>query len=265
MKIKYLLLIAIFTFAVPTLPAQELINAVKSGDIKQVEKVLSAGNIKEMEKEKDEDNYNAYHWTAILGFKDIAELLLENGFNPDYLVTDVPSKDLGKGCILYAGDIMGAPDAAVLAEVNNNKNLVDFYLKQGNTDKHLRTAIMCDNLFVAEKALKAGANPNMTVNMAGERILVPAIRSSLESGSDELIDILVEYGADISEAFANSFIYGNIDEDGEVWEKMLEKGARIDYEYHDGNYNTTPISFASKKDREKLDFLIQHDAESSMK
>ena len=276
MKIKYLFLIAVFTIAFPSLlSAQDLINAIKSGDRKQVEKILSNGNIKELEKERDEYNYNAYHLTVIPGDKRMAELLLEKGFNPDYLITDVPYKDLGKGLILYAGDITGAPDAAVLAAVlaetaerkdrKNRYDLVDFYVSKGNIDKHLRTAIMCNNLVVAEKALKAGANPNMGINMAGERILVPAIRFSLENGSDELIDILVKYGADMSEAFANSFIYGNIDEDGEVWEKMLEKGARIDYQYHDGNYDTTPISFASKKDREKLNFLMQHGAESSIK
>lgn len=265
MKLKYLLLIIIFVFAVPVLPAQDLISAVKNGDIKQVERILSYVNIKEAEMDKDENNCNAYHWTAILGFKNIAELLIEKGFNPDYLVTDVPSKDLGKGLILYAGDITGAPDAAVLAEVNGNGNLVDFYLSKGNLDKHLRTAIMCDNPVVAEQALKAGANPNMGVNMAGEKILAQAVKLSLDSGSDELVNLLIKYGADISAAFASSFIYGTIEEDGEVWERLLDKGARMDQEYHDGNYKTTPLSFAAKKDREKLEFLIQHGAEPPYK
>ncbi|MBQ3933806.1 MAG: ankyrin repeat domain-containing protein, partial [Elusimicrobiaceae bacterium] len=88
MKLRYLFLIIIFIFAVPVLPAQDLINAVKSGKIERVKKLLPYENMEE----KDENNYTAYHWTAILGLKDIAILLLENGAEPNALVTDVPSK-----------------------------------------------------------------------------------------------------------------------------------------------------------------------------
>ncbi|MBQ2313136.1 MAG: ankyrin repeat domain-containing protein, partial [Elusimicrobiaceae bacterium] len=257
MKLRYLFLIIIFIFAVPVLPAQDLINAVKSGKIERVKKLLPYENMEE----KDENNYTAYHWTAILGLKDIAILLLENGAEPNALVTDVPSKKISGGNIIWAGDISGAPSAPIIAQESGNNKLIDFYLSQGKIDLHLRSAVMCDNAVVTEKALKAGANPNMMINMAGDRILTAAIESSLGSGSDTIVDILKKYGADISAAFATSFVYGYVSENSATWEKMIKKGAKVNQQYHDGNYNDTLLSIAFKEDKDKLNFLVKHGAD----
>ena len=261
MKIKSLFLTIIFIFVCSCfLPAQDLINAVKSGDITQVQQLLPYSNMEE----KDENNYTAYHWTAILGLKNIASLLLKNGAEPNALVTDIHSKKLPNGNIIWIGDLTDAPSAAVLAEENDNNNLIDFFLSQGKIDIHLKSAVMCNNKVVTERALKAGADPNISINMAGDRILTSAIKLSLENGSDEIVDILIKNGADISIAFGSSFILGNVQENSEIWEKMLNKGANINQTYHDINHNTNLLSFAFKKDKDKLDFLVKHGADLTL-
>lgn len=262
MKIKSLLFTFMFTFiCAGLLPAQDLINAVKTGSIKEVKKLLPYENMEE----KDENNCTAYHWTAILGDKKMAELLLQNGADPNALVTDIPSKRISANETIYAGSVMGAPSAAVLAEENGNNKLIDFFLSKGNINKHLRSAVMCDNKVVTGKAIKAGGDPNMSINMAGDRLLTAAIELSFDSGSDEMIDTLIENGADISAAFGSSFVYGSVAEDSKTWEKMLDKGADINQTFHDNNYDTTLPAFAYKKDSKKLDFLVKHGVDLTVK
>ena len=124
MKIKYSVLTIIFILICNSLlPAQDLINAVKTGSIKKVKKLLPYNSIDE----KDENNYTAYHWAAILGNQEIAELLLENGAEPNALATDAPFKNAGGGILIWGGDIMGAKSAAVLAEENGHDDLIDFF------------------------------------------------------------------------------------------------------------------------------------------
>ena len=254
MKIKSLLLTSVFLLVPVLLPAQDLINAVKTGDIEELRKLLPYSDMEE----KDENNCTAYHWTAIFGDKKMAELLLENGSDPNALVIDPQFSSEINGKITYIGSIIGAPSAAVLAQENEKDNLIDFFLSKGNINKHLRSAVMCDNEVVAERAIKAGGDPNMSINMAGDRLLTAAIELSFDSGSDEIIDTLINNGADISAAFGSSFIYGYVSEDAQVWEKMLDKGANINQTFHDNNYDTTLLAFAYKKDKSKLDFLVKH-------
>lgn len=267
MKIKSVFLTLIFTFICANfLFAQSLINAVKSGDIGQVKKLLPYDNMEE----KDANNLTAYHWTAVMGRTDMAELLLLNGSNPNYLVTDVKAKDLGDGDLLWAGNIIGAPDAAVLAEENGSSyDLIDFYLSKGSIDTHLRTAIMCDNAIVAKRALELGADPDFMVNFAGRRLIVSAAEVALLTGSDRGIDILLKYGADISTAFAHSVIYDRFSEYNEVWEKLLEKGASINPIYEDDRYPQDTLFNIIKRgdkygnrDSNKFNFLIDHGVNS---
>ena len=258
MKIKFLFLLLFALISSVNLAAQDLIEAVKSGNINKVKALLPYEDIEE----RDENNYTAYHWTAIKGYADIAQLLLKNDASPNMLATDVHYVKLEDGWLIWAGDVTGAPDAAVLAQENGKEDLVDFYLKKGNIDYHLRTAIMCDNKEVMERALELGANPNAEVSMTGERIIVTAVKRSLKGGSDDLIEVLLDHDADISAAFANSFIYGKMERDTKVWEKLLDMGAKIDQEYHDQNYDDTLLEFAFEEDLYgKFNFLIRHGAD----
>ena len=261
MKVKFLFLTVVFAFACTgLLPAQDLINAVKTGKIKKVSRLLPYDNIDE----KDENNYTAYHWAAILGNQEIAELLLENGAEPNALVTDVPFKNAGGGVLIWGGDIMGAKSAAVLADENGHSDLVDFFLSKGNIDYDLRAAVMCNNPIVEEKALKLGADPDMYVNLGGRKIIVTAAEVALATGSDKCMDILLENGADISTAFASSLIYDRFSQYNKVWEKLLEKGAEINPIFEDTNHSQDTlfniIQHVCHKygDYSKTRFLIDH-------
>ena len=265
MKTKYLFLAVIFAVAFSGLvSAQDLINAVKTGNINKVRELLPYPNIDE----RDEENYyTAYLWAADKGYPEIAELLLKNGAEPNALATNVPFKNLGGGLLIWAGDIMGAKSAAVLAQEKGHDDLIDFFLSKGNIDYDLRAAVMCNNPVVAEKALKLGADPDFMVNMVGRRITVSAAEIALKTGFDDILNILLEYDADITLAYANSFVYDDADKYEQVWEKLLEKGAELNPEYEDDNYDKmTLLRFAQDKakyeGREKLDFLINHGVRS---
>ena len=260
MKSKILLFVIFVLALFENLAAQALIDAVKSGDIEKVRELLPYEEMEEI----DSEYYTAYHWTAILGRTDMAELLLENGAEPNMFATDKAQyrKMKNTGQLIWAGDLTGARDAAVLAEENGNDELIDFYLSKGDIDRHLISAVMCENKKVAKKALDFGADANTYVNRAGGRIIEAAVKLSLQSGTDELIDVLLENGADISLAFAASFVYGNEINDAEIWEKMLDKGAKIDQEYEDSNYDDSLLGFAFKDYREaKFNFLLSHGAD----
>ena len=264
MKIKSLLLTISFIFiCTGLLPAQDLINAVKTGDIKEVRKLLPYSNMEE----RDEFNCTPYHWTAILGYREIAELLLYNSedlkydADPNALVIDPKNLSRIDGKTIYTGSVMGAPSAPVLAQENKKDNLIDFFLSQGDIDLHLRSAVMCDNKVVTERAIEKGGDPNMMINMGGERLLSPAIKLSFESGSEEIVDALIRKGADVSAAFLSSFVNGNTKEDSAVWEKLLDKGANINQKFK----KDTLSSFAYKKDINKLDFLVKHGVDLTVK
>ena len=263
MKIKsFVLSIISIIICTAVLPAQDLINAVKSGDIHKVEDLLPYDDMEE----KDSNNYTAYHWTAILGYKDIAGLLLENGAEPNNLATDVQYRKLRSGELMWAGDVVGAKSAAVLAEENDNEDLVDYYISQGNVNEGLTAAVNCSNKVVTEKALEAGADPNYIFDMAGNRILLLAVRLSLQSGEDDVVDILLDHKAKPFDAFANSFIYGTEKEDSKVWEKIIDMGIDVNQTYYDRNEgDINLLFFAYNKDFGKLKFLVEHGGDFTMR
>ena len=198
------------------LPAQDLINAVKSGDIQKVSRLMPYDSIDET----DENYYTAYHWTAVLGRTDIAELLLKNGAEYDALVTDIPYRRIDDDYIIWSGKPIGAQSAAVLAEENGwGDEIIKFYINQGKAknnrdlDLNLRAGVMCINEKVVYLALEEGADPDFSINMGGDRILALAVELYLENkGTDQeseakaVIDNLLDYGASIPNAlkFSNN-------------------------------------------------------------
>ena len=191
MKSKIVIPFTLFIFLISGYTfAQDLIDAVKSGDINAVRELLPYSNMEE----KDDDAYTAYHWTAVLGRTDIANLLLENGANPNALTTFAESKNMDTLNIIRSSSIaddMTSKDAAVIAaeEHNNDENLVNYYLSKGRMFLHLSTAVRCGNIFVTKQLLENGVDPNEEIiDAVGRHVLYEAVKIFLKyNGPEQLI------------------------------------------------------------------------------
>lgn len=246
----FIFLISGYTFA------QDLINAIKSGDINAVRELLPYSNMEE----KDDDAYTAYHWTAILGRTDIADLLLANGANPNALTTFSGSAMKGgrSTTLESVEDSMTSKDAVILAaeENNNDINLVNYYLSKGRMTSHLLAAVRCGNAFVTEQALSNGADVNTPINWQ-QQVLYDAVDIHLNyGGPEEIVDILLEHGADASTELDVALVNGYGDEN--LWAYLIDKGAKIKALSEDDNTERTSLLLYQKKPRKHLDFLIKN-------
>ncbi len=236
--------------------SQDLINAVKSGDINAVRELLPYSNMEE----KDDDAYTAYHWTAILGRTDIADLLLEYGANPNALTTFARTNIKGGYSETQESlqESMTSKDAVILAAENNNndENLVDYYISKGRMESHFLAAVRCGNIFVTEFALAKGADVNTEISFL-QTVVYDAADAALNyGGKEEIVDILIENGADLSKELDTAIVKGIGNE--RMWQYLMNKGAELRPLLENDNTDDTSLLLYQKNARGHLKFFIDN-------
>lgn len=256
LKKKITLILMMFIFLPICSFSQDLINAVKSGNIERLQELLPYRNMEE----RDANAYTAYHWTAILGRTDIADLLLQNGSNPNALTTFAKTSIKGGYSETQESlqESMTSKDAVILAAENNNndENLVDYYISKGRMESHLLAAVRCGNIFVTEYALAKGADANTPISF-DQRVVYDAADAAFNyGGKEEIVDILIENGADLSEQLDIAIIHGYGNE--KLWAYLISKGAELRPLSEDGNTDDTSLLLYQKNARGHLKFFIDN-------
>lgn len=121
---------------------------------------------------------------------------------------------------------------------------------------HLLAAVRCGNAFVTEQALSNGADVNTPINWQ-QKVLYDAVDIHLNyGGPEEIVDILLENGADASEELDIALVNGYGDEN--LWAYLIDKGAKIKALSEDENTERTSLLLYQKNPRKHLDFLIKN-------
>lgn len=142
---------------------------------------------------------------AILQQKDIIELLLKNGADPN------------------KSSEAQSPLAAAMLEFNPNKEVIKLLIKYGaDTSESLLQAILFREVKKVDLLLDSGANPNQ--NIHGKSVLEYSILLDCE----EIMSLLLERGADTHDplnmdAFLKTIINGNL----KIVKLLLESGVNL--------------------------------------
>jgi len=138
------------------------------------------------------------------------------------------------------------------------------------TDEQLFTAIIAKDADAVKQALEAGANPN-AVNSLGTSALFRAVRSARVSGNTDIIELLLEFGADVNghesdgkPTLPEAVVGGSI----EIAQVLLVAGADASVKMPLQTYYPVPFIQApilmepiSKNDIEMVELLIEHGAD----
>ena len=278
MKLKLFILFAFsFIFALAA-NAQSLIEAVKAGNItdEEFEQLIESSS--------NEEKDAAYLETAKVCDTGMAQKLLAAGANANAdtennlyrqnnNMDSMEYKEKSGLRVSFGRDPRTIKTAAILAK-NCEDEVIDFYIDKSPKQYSFKCAVCSDELEIAQKI--ADKYDITTQDFAKNRVLLYwAVRNSLENGSDEMLDLLLEEGADIDAAFGDDFLsrkqgsYKFSDEEtdnGEeyakqMWERFIEKGADVNKEYGDINVRKQPLIKHVINDPKKVKFLVDHGLE----
>jgi hypothetical protein len=212
-RVLCLFFILIF-FGVPVL-SQEIIQAVKEGDIDKVRVLLEQNH--ELVHEKDRVRYTPLHWAAMLRNKDMAELLLSRHADINDQSNNQHLTPLQSALMFRYGEDPAVLDFLVdmgarveysnskgisnliMASAAGYKRLVQILLSKGvdvnGCNKYgliaLHIAAWTGHLQIVELLIKSGADIN-AASLDGRR----PITMARESTRQDIIDLLISKGAD---------------------------------------------------------------------
>ncbi|MBN8827883.1 MAG: ankyrin repeat domain-containing protein [Sphingobacteriia bacterium] len=167
--------------------------------------------------------------------------------------------------IAYFNDTSGDDLSAAIKndDFNKVKDLLNKGVSPDATDSlgrpALFTAVLHENIDIAEYLLQKGANANC-VNYLYKSVLSQAVQMDSLEISYDLAELLLSYGADPNDTDSGKplHIHAYINQKDEVAKLLIKHGAYINAEDNSGN---TLLSYAiAENDVEMVDFALKNGA-----
>jgi len=163
---------------------QEIIQAVQQGNIEKVRELLHEDQ--ERVNEKDRVNYTPLHWAAMMGNKEIAELLVSNGADINDTSNNQHLTPLQCGLMFSYGNDYKAID--FLLDENAKVELTG---KEGAFNLHIASGSGYEPL--AKILLKAGIDVN-----SSDKYGLTALHKAAWAGHEHITDLLLDLGAQLN-------------------------------------------------------------------
>lgn len=222
----------------------KLIRAAEDGNIDAFNKVTSIASINQ----RDEQGYTPLMAASLKGHKDIVEILLSKGANPNL-------KNNQLNTALHFA-LYGKHPRIATVLINNNAEIT----ANMSDITPLHQAAKAGYIEVVKQIIEKGGNVNQKSKITGETPFLNA----LESNNDELIDYLIIKGAEIvdkNKSNVTSLMLAAKSNKLSLLQDLLSKGLDVNEKSKKGE---TALHFAAKEGhKEIMEFLISKGANLS--